>query len=207
MFPLVIILLDCGHAVLGAVFPLVIILLDCVPLRLLLLLALRPRGGLLLQQSPEPAFGALRSRTRTALSGGGNPLLCAPPPPCRRAKWRSSRRPPTTPRAYLCPVEGPSVPAGSQFLGLRRSIHRKGERTTSASAPLRPRARVFFFFLQQGPRPSGRSAPALTQRAGSNPLLCVPPLQEGQVGNQETPHNSTAEGLPLFSRGAVRASW
>ena len=36
------------------------------------------------------------------------------------------------------------------------------------------------------------------------PALCVP-LQEGQVGVQESPHNT--EGLPLFSRGAVRASW
>jgi hypothetical protein len=34
--------------------------------------------------------------------------------------------------------------------------------------------------------------------------LCTP-LQEGQVGVQESPHNT--EGLPLFSRGAVRASW
>jgi hypothetical protein len=29
--------------------------------------------------------------------------------------------------------------------------------------------------------------------------------QEGQVGVQESPHNT--EGLPPFSRGAVRASW
>jgi hypothetical protein len=45
------------------------------------------------------------------------------------------------------------------------------------------------------------------QRTGGNLLLCVSPCrrQEGQVGNQETPYNT--EGLPLFSRGAVRASW
>jgi hypothetical protein len=36
------------------------------------------------------------------------------------------------------------------------------------------------------------------------PAFCAP-LQEGQVGVQEPPHNT--EGLPLFSRGAVRASW
>jgi hypothetical protein len=37
------------------------------------------------------------------------------------------------------------------------------------------------------------------------PALCFP-LQEGQVGAQEPPHSNT-EGLPLFSRGAVRASF
>jgi hypothetical protein len=91
----------------------------------------------------DPAFGAIRSRTRTFCGpppGGlrhkqgprgarlrGAPLphshnalvatSCSVCPPCRRAKW-GSRSPPTTPRAYLCSVEGPSVPAGSQFLGV-----------------------------------------------------------------------------------------
>ena len=74
----------------------------------------------------------------------------------------------------------------------------------------------FSFFLpggllhKQGPRRARlRGAPPLPHShnalvATSYPALCVP-LQEGQVGNQETPHNT--EGLPLFSRGAVRASW
>jgi hypothetical protein len=39
-----------------------------------------------------------------------------------------------------------------------------------------------------------------------NVLVATPcsvfPLQEGQVGVQESPHNT--EGLPLFSRGAVQ---
>jgi hypothetical protein len=61
-------------------------------------------------------------------------------------------------------------------------------RAEHASAPLRSRTRT----CQHN---------ALVARP---PAFCVP-LQEGQVGNQETPHNT--EGLPLFSRGAVRASW
>ena len=56
-----------------------------------------------------------RSAPALAQRTGGNLLLCVSP--CRRAKW-GSRSPPTTPRAYLCSVEGPSVPAGSQFLGV-----------------------------------------------------------------------------------------
>jgi hypothetical protein len=64
------------------------------------------------------------------------------------------------------------------------------------------------FALTAGParsRPLGRSAPALAQRTGGNPLLLFAPQQEGQMGVQEPPHNT--EGLPLFSRGAVCASW
>jgi hypothetical protein len=38
-----------------------------------------------------------------------------------------------------------------------------------------------------------------------NALVVTSWSQEGQVGNQETPHNT--EGVPMFSRGAVRASW
>jgi hypothetical protein len=53
-----------------------------------------------------------RSAPELAQRTGGNFLLCVSP--CRRAKW-GSRSPPTTPRAYLCSVEGPSVSAGSQF--------------------------------------------------------------------------------------------
>jgi hypothetical protein len=54
--------------------------------------------------SRAPPFGALRSRTRTT-HWWPPPALCAPP--CRGAKWGSGepRRPPTTPRAYLCSVE------------------------------------------------------------------------------------------------------
>jgi hypothetical protein len=37
--------------------------------------------------------------------------------------------------------------------------------------------------------------------------VCPRPLQEGQVGNQEPPPQHNTEGLPLLSRGAVRASW
>jgi hypothetical protein len=54
----------------------------------------------------------------------------------------------------------------------------------NASAPLRSRTRTTHW-LQP-------------------PALCVP-LQEGQVGVQESPHNT--EGLPLFSRGTTRTSW
>jgi hypothetical protein len=48
---------------------------------------------------------------------------------------------------------------------------------------------------------AGSARPLLT----NNALVTTSWSQEGQVGNQETPHNT--EGLPLFSRGAVRASW
>jgi hypothetical protein len=46
-----------------------------------------------------------------------------------------------------------------------------------------------------------------TTPGGKLLLLCVPPCRRAkcQVGAQESPHNT--EGLPLFSRGAVRASW
>jgi hypothetical protein len=60
-------------------------------------------------QSPPPRRSAPALAQRT----GGNLLFWVPP--CRRAKW-GSRSPPTTPRAYLCSVEGPSVPAGIHFL-------------------------------------------------------------------------------------------
>jgi hypothetical protein len=62
-------------------------------------------------QSPPPR----RSAPALAQRAGGKPLLFVSP--CRRAKW-GSRSPPTTPRAYLCSVEGPSVPAGSHILGV-----------------------------------------------------------------------------------------
>jgi hypothetical protein len=66
------------------------------------------------QQGPaEPAPAALRSRTRTT-HWWEPPALCVP----LHEGQVGSRSPPTTPRAYLCSVEGPSVPAGSQFLGV-----------------------------------------------------------------------------------------
>ena len=55
----------------------------------------------------EPAFGALRSRTRTT-HWWQPPALCVPLQ--EGQKW-GSRSTPTTPRAYLCSVEGPSMPA------------------------------------------------------------------------------------------------
>ena len=76
---------------------------------------------------------------------------------------------------------------------------------------------VFFFFFFFSPLGDyyisrARAEPAFgalrsltrTTHWWQPPALCVP-LQEGQVGVQESPHNT--EGLPLFSRGAVRASW
>jgi hypothetical protein len=85
------------------------------------------RGAPLSRARAEPAFGLLRSRTR-AQRTGGNPLFCVPP--CRRAKW-GSKRLPTTPRAYLCSVEGPS-----RYYQLAAFCAREGGRAPRAPASI-----------------------------------------------------------------------
>jgi hypothetical protein len=67
----------------------------------------------------------------------------------------------------------------------------------------------FFFFLpggllsKQGPRGARiRGAPLPHSH---NALVTTPWLQEGQVRAQELSRNTDC--LPLFSRGAVRATW
>jgi hypothetical protein len=72
-------------------------------------------GGLLHKQGPRGAriWGAPLPHSHNALVA----TPCSVCPPAGGPKL-GSRSPPTTPRAYLCSVEGPSVPAGSQFLGV-----------------------------------------------------------------------------------------
>jgi hypothetical protein len=94
----------------------------------------------------EPAFGALRSRTRTR----------------RRAKWGTRRPPPTTPRAYLCSVEGPSVPAGAR--SLRTFFLGRGFHYRAGSAARPPK--------KHGPGPRGLRAHTVS----THPQLVRPRL-------------------------------
>jgi hypothetical protein len=81
----------------------------------------------------------------------------------------------------------------------------------TAIAPLKDMeiCNQYIFFLASSRVRAEHAFGALRSRTRTThwwqpPALCVP-LQEGQqVRNQETPHNT--EGLPPFSRGAVRAS-
>jgi hypothetical protein len=126
--------------------------------------------------------------------------LCkrAPPPAGLAAP---SRAPPPSSRA----PKRPPGPRAQGRAGLGALVQ--------VTCPGTDRRWIFFFAwgaaLTAGPTRSphsGRSAPALAQRTThwwQPPALCAP-LQEGQVRVQESPHNT--DGLPLFSRGAIRAS-